>query len=476
MNRGLGAGRPALSKPLGPMLLTGKQPAVSSLTEGRIWSNIWTISWPMLLIMLFNFFVGFTDVYVAGRISPDVQAAVGFISQLYFLLIVLANAVSVGAVALVSRSMGAGDIHGARHQARQSLLFGLAIATILTAAGLLLHRHIVALAGFPDEIREIGDTFLRIFALALGPNYLLIISNAVFRAGGEVRKPLFTMFLVSVLNAVLDFALVFGWFPFPPLGYPGIAMATAGSTCVGMVVSLALFRGARWKKFFTLPWTFSPVAIRRIAAVAWPAAALQLAWNAGSIVLYNILGRLGEAGVSAMAAITNGYRIEAVIFLPAFALHMSASVLVGQNLGARKPGRASRAGWEVAFMGMIILSLISLVIFIYARPLAQILSQDAAVVSETVRYLRINLISEPFMALSIVLGGGLQGAGDSRGAMWIIVTAMWMIRLPLAFVLALGLGYGATGVWIAMLISMTVQGLLMARRFHAGAWKEIRIS
>ncbi|MFA6054522.1 MAG: hypothetical protein WC769_04015, partial [Thermodesulfovibrionales bacterium] len=63
----------------------------SNLTIGNLWSNIWHISWPMFLIMVFNFFVGFADVYVAGLINPEVQAAVGFISQIYFFIIIIAN-------------------------------------------------------------------------------------------------------------------------------------------------------------------------------------------------------------------------------------------------------------------------------------------------------------------------------------------------------------------------------------------------
>ena len=73
----------------------------ANLTIGSLWANIWQISWPMFLIMIFNFLVGFTDIYVAGFIGPDVQAAVGFVSQLYFFIIIIANAISIGTLALV---------------------------------------------------------------------------------------------------------------------------------------------------------------------------------------------------------------------------------------------------------------------------------------------------------------------------------------------------------------------------------------
>ena len=76
------------------------------------------------------------------------------------------------------------------------------------------------------------------------------------------------------------------------------------------------------------------------------------------------------------------------------------------------------------------------------------------------------------MALGVILAGGLQGAGDTKGTMWVIIIAMWMIRLPLAYFLAIVLNYGAPGVWIAMVTSMNIQGILMTWRFRRGHWKE----
>ncbi len=445
------------------------------LTTENLLANIWQLSWPMLIIMIFYFFVGFTDVYVAGLISADVQAAVGFIGQLYFLTIIIANATGIGTVALVSRAVGAGDFPRALESAKQALFLGAMIALGLTVTVLTFYREIIATVGFPTEIREIAETFLKIYAFSLGPNYLLIISNAVFRASGEVHKPLLTMFVVSAINVIGDFGLALGIPPLPRMGYTGIALATAISVTTGMGINLAFFSYHRWRALYTGPWTFSMTVFKRIANLSWPPALMQIAWNAGSIVLYNILGRVGETRIIALASITNGLRVEAIIFLPAFALNMAASVLVGQNLGAEKADRAVRVGWEIAMVGVVLLSAIALVIFIWAEYLASILAKEPAVLEETTRYLRINMVSEPFLALSLVLGGGLQGAGDTRGSMWVIIIGMWFIRLPLAFFLALILAYGATGVWVAMVISMASQGLLMARRFHRGSWKELKL-
>ncbi len=446
-----------------------------SLTTGSLWRNIWQLSWPMLLIMIFDFFVGFADVYVAGFISPQVQAAVGFVSLLYFFVIIIANAISTGTVALVSRAIGSGDFGRAREVARQSLLFGCLVAVLVSLIGLVFPDRIIALAGFPPEIREIAETFLRIFAIALGANYLLLISNALFRASGDVKKPLVTMFCVMAVNVAGDFILVFGLWGVPPLGYPGIAVATAASVTLGMGINLLLLARTRWRTVYGRAWGLRQETIRQIVRLGWPAAMLQIAWNAGTIALYNILGRLGETSITALAAIANGIRIEAMIYLPAFALNMSASVLIGQNLGAGNPARAERMGWRIAGVGIVILTAMAVVVFIRAEDFAALVAQDPAVLAETARYLRYNMLTEPFIALSLSLAGGLQGAGDTRGTMWVIVIAMWLIRLPLAWLLALTLGFGAAGVWTAMVVSMVCQGLLMARRFHRGRWKELKI-
>lgn len=451
------------------------KPVQNSLTIGSLWKNIWQLSWPMFLIMVLNFLVGFADVYVAGFLGPGIQAAVGFISQIYFLIIIIANAISIGTLALVSRAAGSGDSGAAIAIARQSLLFSIIIAVGLTSAGFVFSEEIISVSGFPAEIRKVSIDFLEIFALALGPNYILIVSNAIFRATGEVIKPLVTMSIVSSVNILGNFLLVFGIFPFPELGYAGIAVASAISVTIGMIINLLFFSTGIWRSIYRRSSGITAQAIRKIIKLSWPAAFLQIAWNAGSIVLYNILGRLDYASITALASITNGLRIEAVIYLPAFALNMAASVLIGQNLGAGNPDRAEQLGWKISLSGVVLITVMALIIFIWAERFASVVTKNPSVLEETARYLRINMLSEPFMALSVILAGGLQGAGDTKGTMWVIIVAMWCIRLPLAYFLAITMGHGATGVWIAMVTSMNIQGMLMTWRFHKGVWKRLKL-
>ena len=229
-------------------LLSSANTTLSTTLTGNTYLGIWKNTWPMLLIMVFNFMVGLTDVYVAGLISSRVQGAIGFIAQLYFLLIILANAIGIGTVSLVSQASGARQTQELIRIAQQSLLFGLMVAFLLSLGGIFFPQWIVKISGFPVEIQGIATTFLRVFALALGPNYFLIISGAVFRARGEPLKPLFIMTVVSGLNILLEFGLVFGYGPLPAMGYPGIALATAIAFGVGTILTFGLLMEPSWRQ------------------------------------------------------------------------------------------------------------------------------------------------------------------------------------------------------------------------------------
>ncbi|MDO8303976.1 MAG: MATE family efflux transporter, partial [Sedimentisphaerales bacterium] len=403
-----------------------------------------------------------------------IQAIVGFVGELYFFFIIVANAISTGTVAILSRACGAGNFDGALSTARQSLLFGIVCAIALMSAALFFREQIISIAGFSGNTRQLAGDYFEIFVFALAPNYIVIISNAIFRAGGEVKLTLLAMFIVSATNIALNFLLVFGLFSFHGIGYRGIALATAISMCIGTVMCFILFRRSQWKNIFSGMRHITADLVRRIFILSWPAALTQISWNAGSIVLYNILSRLHDGSITAMAALTTGLRLEAIIYLPVFALNMAASVLTGQNLGAGTPDRAERIGWKISLSGMAFVTIMALPVFIWAGTIASPVAKDPAVLAEAVRYLRITMLSEPFMAVSVILGGCLMGAGDTKGVMLIIVSALWIIRMPLAYILAVVAGYGALGVWLAMVTSMIFQGIAMTIRFRKGRWKNLR--
>lgn len=432
------------------------------------WRNLWQLAWPLVGAMFLQFTVGLMDVYVAGRFGPAPQAAVGFCATVLFFFNAVGTAVGVGLVAVVARAEGAGDAAASRHASRQGLVLAVAVMAPLSAAGVLASPGPGALGFLPREVAEWAASLLPWYAAAALPQTVLVAAAALFRAKGRPLWMLGAAAVAAVLNVLGNFGLAFGLAGLPALGPAGVAAATGLSLLAGAAFSLA---GLAVDGTLRGSWRPDLSVARRLVGLAWPAGLLQVGWHLGTLVLYAILGRLGAGAVEATAALTNGLRIEAVLYLPAFALNMVAAVLVGQALGAGDPEGAERAGWRVTAACAAVLTALALPVFLWSRHFAGLLTPDPAVRDATHLYLRFNLLSQPFMALSVCLGGGLQGAGDTRGTMKVVLAALWVLRLPLAAALALASPLGASGVWAAMVASQTVQGLWMAGRFRQGHWK-----
>jgi multidrug resistance protein, MATE family len=430
----------------------------------------WSMGWPMIMIMFFNFSIGIADVYVAGYLGTKVLAAVGYVGQLYWTLMILANGVTVGTVSMVSQAHGAGSKEGVGNITANSLVVGVVISGLLTALTQVYYSSIVRMAGMPAEIQETAEVFIRIFSFVLIPTYAMIISGGVLRASGRIRVSMINACISSTLNVILDLALSFGWGPIPALGFKGIAYATATATTVGMTLNLVyLFSGDRGMRLGALLNPLS-LCMKNLLKLGFPSALQQTAWNAGTLVVYFFVGRLQGGEVTALAAMTAGLRIEAIIFLPIFAFNMASAVLTGNRLGAGDVAGARSGAVATAGLCFTIIFIPALLIFALAPHLSHLLTNDEAVVAEMTRYLRINMLGMPFLAVGVVLSGALQGAGDTYATMRIIFAGMWGFRIPLILLVIYVFAWGAMGIWCAMTISIVLMCGLLVARFLGNEW------
>lgn len=428
------------------------------------------MGWPMILMMFFHFFIGITDVYVAGYLGTDVLAAVGYVGQLYWTLMILANGITVGTVSMVSQAYGAGSNEGMGNATANSLIVGVAISGVMTALTQVYSAGIVRLAGMPGEIQQIAEVFIRIFSWVLIPTYVMIITGGVLRASGRVRIATINAFVTASLNVVLDLVLALGWGPVPALGFRGIALATAAATTVGMALNLGhMFAGPGAIRLGSLANPLSRCMVN-LLKLGVPSALQQTAWNAGTLVVYFLLGQLPGGQINALAAMTAGLRIEAIIFLPIFAFNMASAVLTGNRLGTGDVAGARSGALVTAGLSLSIILLPSLCIFILAPQISGLLTNDPVVIAEMARYLRVNMVAEPFFAVGVALSGALQGAGDTVATMRIIFTGMWLIRIPLILVAIYGFGLGPLGVWWCLTISIVLMCGLLAVRFFGNKW------
>jgi MATE family multidrug resistance protein len=423
--------------------------------------NSWSISWPMSCIMFFMFLIGLADVYVAGRVGKEVQAAYGLANQIYFVFSIVVFALTVGSVSVVSRLFTAEKKEEFTIAVDSSLIIAGISGLALSIIGVWFSSAIIAAFHIPEVLKELSLPLVRIYNAGLLFSYLFVNTNGILRACGQIRLSLITVSIASVLNVILNFFLAFK----TSLGYQGIAVATVISMFVGAVLNLIFIRN-RAKGVFK----FSFATARKIFAIGWPAGFHQILWQTGAMVLFLILGALPRHNIEVMAAFTNGLKIESAIFLPAFAFNLANAVIIGNLLGRKESARAFTAGIVTAAMGVCIVLIMSLIIFLNVRSIAAFLSNNDIVIGESIRYILIMLVAEPFMAWGIILAGGLNGAGDTRSVMFITAFSIWAVRVPLSYFLGIRLGMGAVSVWWMMNLSILVQSFFISKRYFSRRW------
>jgi putative MATE family efflux protein len=411
--------------------------------------------------MVFEFLMGLTDVYIAGRVSKEIQATYGFVIQLYFIFIVIANALTVGTVSVISRLYTSGDKNELNKSIFSSLIGATSAGIFLAVGGLLLSPQIIHVLNIPEQLKQYCIPFIEIYATGLLFHYVLINSNGILRSCDRVKDSLRTQAFVCVLNIGLNFFLVFH----TPLGFRGIAAATASSVFIGSMVNL-------WKVRILMTGVkkLSLNLVKKMATIGWPIGMLQVLWQLSSMVLFLILSALPEHKIEILAALTNGLRIESVIYLPVFGFNMANAVIIGNLLGEKRKEDAFRSGLITAVIGVVIVTVMVIAVIINARWIASFLSNNDIVIRESMKYIYISMISEPFMAWGIILGGGLNGAGDTRSLMIRVALSVWFVRIPLSYIFVVFFGFGPVSVWWSMNLSQFLQAFLISKRYFKKEW------
>lgn len=451
-----------------------KNQARERIVTGNVWTTVWWLAWPSVITMLLQTANGLVDAVFVGRLGAAALSAVGLASQIMMILMSVVTAVSVGATALIARFVGANEPNQAEHAARQSLVLGVVISV---GAGLLAYLAgptlIAAMGGKGEDLR-LGVLYLNILLLGVTPYFLMVILTGVFRGMGDMKTPLIVMSAMTVVSLVGDYVLIFGIGPFPKLGVAGAGIATVTSRIVATVMFLAYLPKSHLPRCLHGRWRPAWDWFRRILSIGTPVFVQGFLRTAASMTYFSILG-LTPDGMYAIAALTIGLRTEALAFMPGLAFSVAATSMVGQNLGARQPERAEKSAWAAAWQGVWVMGAIGVLFILFARPIAGVFTNDAKVLPLAASYLWLNGISEPFLALAMVLTGALQGAGETRLPTAATIFSLWFVRLPLTYYMAVTLKLGSWGAWAAMSGSTILGGLLMLAVFKLSRWKDTEV-
>jgi len=190
--------------------------------------------------------------------------------------------------------------------------------------------------------------------------------------------------------------------------------------------------------------------------------------TASWIGLVRILAGFGSA---ALAGYTIAIRIVLFALLPSWGMGNAAATMVGQALGARKPDRAEQAVWRAAFYNLCFLGVVGVIFVFGARGIVQLFTSDPAVAEYARTALRVIAIGFVLYAYGMVLSQSFNGAGDTWTPTWLGFFSFWLFEIPLAYLLAVHLGFGPFGVFTAIPIAFSVYAIAALVMFRRGGWK-----
>jgi putative MATE family efflux protein len=451
---------------LAPVAVTNEWEAAQLITD-PLPRTIARVALPAVASsLLMTLFFSVDTYWIGTRVGATALAAASTAVFWIWLLVSVAEMVSVGLTAVAARRYGEGRGAEAARIAGDALVLALVLGTICAVGGLALLPHLFAVMHTPPEVSALGVRYLGTYLLGAPLIFGFFAVDAAFRAAGDTRTSFLLLSASVGVTLVLDPVLIVGWGPIPSLGVAGAAIATICTRGVAFALGLAIVGRRGVLKFGRPNWSVLATILR----IGLPTALTGVVFS----LIYVLVTRTAtQFGTPVLAALGIGHRVESWLFMIGVGFGAATAAIVGQNLGAGRTDRAERAGWiSVGFCTAfgVIMCIVELII---PERFAAIFSHDPAVITEGARYLRIVAVSQLGICAEVVLEGALGGAGYTTAPM-LTSTAITASRIPIAAWAAAR--YGSTGLWWTISLTALARAIGMIAIWRSGRWKRTSIA
>ncbi len=361
----------------------------------------------------------------------------------------------------------------------QGLYFCI-LAGLFMLALIPFAEQIFAWARHDPAVSALETTYFQILCVAAGPNVAAVTAACFFMGRGDTRTVMCVDLAASALNAVLDYAWIFGHWGFPEWGIRGAGWATVVANVFGLAVFLVLLLRPKFRKaYHTLSgWRPDPALFRRLMRFGIPSGIECALGTLGLSLFTLIVGRLGTDPLAATGLVTN---LAWVAFLPMMGFTVGISTLVGRFMGRERPDLAERCVWS-AFR--LVMGYVAVWILCYLLLSDLILAPFATGADPDtfgpVRDISLVLLwflaaGSPFDFASLVFVSGIKGAGDTRFVMVVLTSLNWIVMVIPAYLSCAVYDWGLYVAWAFKLAFIVLAGTVFCLRFLGGKWKAMRV-
>lgn len=438
---------------------------LNDLTVGSEMKLIFKFALPMLIGNIFQQLYSTVDSIIVGQtLGKDALAAVGASFPIILLVVSLILGVTMGSTILISQYYGSKDIERVKRTIDTTYVFLFFASVIMTIVGLVVSEPLLKMLKVPEELMADAKSYLNITFIGLIGMFGYNSVSAILRGIGDSVTSLYFLIIATIINIGLDllFIITFNW------GVAGAAWATIIAQTLSFVLSMIYLNSKNeFFKFSIANIKFDKTIMKLLIRVGLPAGIQQVFLSSGIMALQGIVNGFGS---NVIAAFTAAARLDSFATMPVSNFANALSSFVGQNVGAGKMERVKK-GYGVTIGMSVLFSLsITLIFFIFGRPLMSIFVQDAIVIDEGVKYL--NIVSSGYALLSIlfVTAGLIRGTGNSIFPMFMTIASLWVVRVPVAAILSRP--FGTTGLWLGIPIGWLLGAIVGLVYYFSGRWKK----
>lgn len=425
------------------------------------WRPMLALAGPVVLAELGWMAMGTVDTLMVGRLGPEAIGAVGIGSTYFLIPAVFAIGLLLGLDTLIAQAFGAGRLGECHRDLVQGVHLSLCLTLPLTWIGLALLLPALSYTGLNPRVLPLAGPYLATVTWSLLPLLLYTTFRRYLQALGRVVPIMVVLLSANLVNAAVNWVLIFGNLGAPALGVRGAAWATVLSrSYMAAALLLVILRDDRRRGGHVLrtPWGPDASRLRRLLDLGLPAA-LQITLEVGVFAVAT--GLAGLLDPESLAAHQIALTVASVTFMVPLGVSSAGAVRVGQAVGRRDAPGAARSGWAALVIGAGFMSVAALTFVLAPGPIIRAFSPDPAVVEKGVRLLLVAAVFQLFDGLQVVSTGIMRGLGDTRTPMLCNLAGHWALGLPVGIELCFGAGWGVVGLWAGLSTGLIAVGAVL---------------
>lgn len=419
--------------------------------------------------------VGMADTVMVTTAGEATVSGVSLVDNINTLIIQIFSALSTGGAVVVAQYLGRQETHSAKTAAKQLLYAMTGISVVLMILALIFRQHILSLI-FGQVEPAVMDSALVYFLLTAAAYPFMGIYNAgaaLFRAMGNSKVSMINSFIINVINILVNAILIFGF----GMGAAGAGIGTLVSRIAAAAIIMVMLRhpGLTVQVDDIFHFEFNGSMIRRILFIGIPTGMENGMFQAGKLMVLNLITTFGTSAVAANA-IANS--ISGVINVPGSAMGLAIITVIGRCIGAgdtRQAVHYTKLLVGCSYLSMLIMGSALFFSADFLVTLFNLSPEAMAMASQVLKFCAIaNML---FWPMAFTLPNSLRAAGDAVFTMVVSLTTMFVCRVALSYVFACswGLGLGMLGVWLAMFCDWIVRAVCFLWRYWRGSWKKIHV-